>query len=451
MRRPRWCWLPTFSLASRLRANDYMEAGASGLHPAIQSSKALKVVTAASSARIASSSSSRNNSSSSRSSRHIAPRRSPGQQRITAPSPGRCRPDPSARARSAHPLMLTLRAHRGRRGVSPCSPSEPTDARGEESPRRLGRGQSFASRRGATASERGRSYRDRSRRRPPPTARHLRTADESHRGGPTVVGNRRPQSSQPPPPRTPRACAFVHAWSQLQRAIATACPACRNDSKAANSVIVRRLLPSDPEQRGQAGPERPRCVDRPPNTFQQCGSLGNVGRIGNFERRELSVFDDRRHKCLNRQVPCRSGRRRDFPVAAKNAVVEAPSRRLGRLPICEIGEEQDEAKDTLRGHKDRICPHQHRRRSTFGGANDRLPSPRLIFGDQRFHSSAYGIGVGEKVGQFVEALESVVVDPQPFAEGGVGFLLPGATGSGTYCSSERWSSTALRPIASAPR
>ena len=56
MRRQQWCWLPTFSLASRLRAKDYVEASTSALHPAIQSSKALKVVTAASSARIASSS-----------------------------------------------------------------------------------------------------------------------------------------------------------------------------------------------------------------------------------------------------------------------------------------------------------------------------------------------------------------------------------------------------------
>ena len=31
------------------------------------------------------------------------------------------------------------------------------------------------------------------------------------------------------------------------------------------------------------------------------------------------------------------------------------------------------------------------------------------------------IRVGEKVGQFVETLESAAVDPQPFAEGGVAF------------------------------
>ena len=60
MRRPRWCWLPTFSLVSRLRAKDYVEASTSVLQPAIQSSKALNVATAASSAFIASSSSSRN-------------------------------------------------------------------------------------------------------------------------------------------------------------------------------------------------------------------------------------------------------------------------------------------------------------------------------------------------------------------------------------------------------
>ena len=144
--------------------------------------------------------------------------------------------------------------------MSPCSPSEAMDARGEELPRRSGRSRWFANRRGARASEHGRSYRDRSGRPPPPSARYLRMADESHRGGPTVVDNRRARSSRPPLLRTPRwACirscvVAVAARNRQRRADLLEC------AKETNSVIVRRLRASDPRQREQAGPERPRCA-----------------------------------------------------------------------------------------------------------------------------------------------------------------------------------------------
>ena len=185
--------------------------------------------------------------------------------------------------------------------MSPCSPSEATDARGEESPRHSSRSRWFVNQRGVRASGHGRSYRDRSGSRPPPSARCFRMADESHRGGLTVVDNRRASivpaaaasnpamgvhsfvrgrccSTQSPPQARP-------AGVTLRRRIRSSCVAFARRIRDSVSKLVQN-------DRG--------ARDRPPNAFQQCGSLGNIGRIGNFERRELSVFDHRRHECLNR-------------------------------------------------------------------------------------------------------------------------------------------------------
>ena len=157
----------------------------------------------------------------------------------------------------------------------------------------------------------------------------------------------------------------------------------------------RRLVAHEGNLREHLG----RARDRKPHALQQRRHAGDIDAVGDFQRRELRVLDHARHEVLEPEVVLRIHRAAAPAMGLRNAFLKPPPRRLGRLAVGQVREQQHEPEHAIGRGLHGVGAHQQRANFAIGAAQARLAAPGLLV--QAHHAQLAGkrVGVDEMRGQ----------------------------------------------------